>query len=146
MYKVSFNILYASTVHPLIKVHEHMISTKLGSTVQLSCSVEASPTSVNYWIKKGGGAREMGEQRGLENEAEYIALTNSLGNTYYSLIYSRSQHQSQPPVFADGKEGVDLYSDHDPDHPRRQAHGLWELHVRREELQGIGQRDGRTAR
>ena len=40
-------------VHPLIKVHDQLVITRLGSKVELQCSVEASPKAVHFWIKKG---------------------------------------------------------------------------------------------
>ena len=44
---------FAFSVHPLVKVGDQIVTTRLGSTVSLHCSVEASPKSVHFWIKKG---------------------------------------------------------------------------------------------
>ena len=41
-------------VHPLIKVHNQIVSTRIGATIVLSCGVEASPRSVNYWTMARG--------------------------------------------------------------------------------------------
>ena len=51
---MSVNLIFTTyiSVHPLIKVHEQLVITRLGSTVALQCSVEASPKAVHFWIKK----------------------------------------------------------------------------------------------
>ena len=41
------------SVHPLINVYEELIITRLGSTVTLQCTIEASPKAVHFWVKKG---------------------------------------------------------------------------------------------
>jgi hypothetical protein len=43
-------------VHPLIKVRNQIVSARVGATIVVSCGVEASPRSVNYWtMNRGGG-------------------------------------------------------------------------------------------
>ena len=49
-------------VHPVVKVHEQIVATRLGSEVRMSCMVEAAPASVNYWIKRAVSLQEMGER------------------------------------------------------------------------------------
>ena len=49
---------YAISVHPLIKVHEQIVMTRLGSTVTLICGVEASPKAVHFWNKYNGPGRD----------------------------------------------------------------------------------------
>ena len=41
-------------VHPLVKVHNQIVSARIGATIVLSCGVEASPRSVNYWTLSRG--------------------------------------------------------------------------------------------
>ena len=48
-------------VHPLIKVHDQLVITRLGSKVSLQCSVEASPKAVHFWIKKGNRPGDEGK-------------------------------------------------------------------------------------
>lgn len=38
-----------------------MVSTRLGTTVSLRCTVEASPRSVNYWVQRARDDNEAGE-------------------------------------------------------------------------------------
>ena len=45
-----------------MKVHEKVVTAQLRGTVKLSCTVEASPLSVNFWVKKGNSPREIGER------------------------------------------------------------------------------------
>ena len=49
---------FALSVHPLIKVHEQIVMTTLGSTVTLICGVEASPKAVHFWNKYNGPGRD----------------------------------------------------------------------------------------
>ena len=43
-------------VHPLAQVHNQIVSASLNATITLSCGVEASPRSVNYWtMSRGNG-------------------------------------------------------------------------------------------
>ena len=49
---------FAISVHPLIKVHEQIVMTTLGSTVTLICGVEASPKAVHFWNKYNGPGRD----------------------------------------------------------------------------------------
>ena len=42
------------SVPPLVKVHNEIVSAALGSTIKLTCSIEASPRSVNYWVMSRG--------------------------------------------------------------------------------------------
>ena len=58
--KLIFEFIY-STVHPLIKVHDQLVITRLGSKVSLQCSVEASPKAVHFWIKKGNRPGDEGK-------------------------------------------------------------------------------------
>ena len=46
----------------MVKVHEQIVATRLGSEVRMSCMVEAAPASVNYWIKRAVSPQEMGER------------------------------------------------------------------------------------
>ena len=73
-----------TTVHPLINVYEELIITRLGSTVTLQCTIEASPKAVHFWVKKG---TEPG-QEGNHFHAETQNLNNSLENclNLYQLI------------------------------------------------------------
>lgn len=42
------------TVHPVIQVPNQLVGAPLGTDVQIECHVEASPKSINYWIKDTG--------------------------------------------------------------------------------------------
>lgn len=46
--------LFAITVHPVIQVPNQLVGAPLGTDVQIECHVEASPKSINYWIKDTG--------------------------------------------------------------------------------------------
>eukprot|EP00095_Tigriopus_kingsejongensis_P010050 maker-scaffold99_size374999-snap-gene-0.22 protein:Tk10050 transcript:maker-scaffold99_size374999-snap-gene-0.22-mRNA-1 annotation:"PREDICTED: lachesin-like" len=59
---VSKRIMVHVHFHPLVKVHDQIVATRLGTTVKLSCTVEASPQSVNFWVKRSTSAREMGTE------------------------------------------------------------------------------------
>lgn len=59
-----------------MKVHEEIVATRLGSEVRISCTVEAAPASVNYWIKRAVSPQEMGE-RLRENISRLIAVWNT---------------------------------------------------------------------
>lgn len=39
------------TVHPVINVRNQLVGSPFEKDVQIECSVEASPKSINYWIK-----------------------------------------------------------------------------------------------
>lgn len=41
-------------VHPVIQVPNQLVGAPLGTDVQIECHVEASPKSINYWIKDTG--------------------------------------------------------------------------------------------
>lgn len=60
-------------VHPVVKVREQIVATRLGSEVRMSCMVEAAPASVNYWIKRAVSPQEMGE-RLRENSIRLFAF------------------------------------------------------------------------
>ena len=49
-----FNYAIFFVVHPLVKVHNQIVSARVGATIILSCGVEASPRSVNYWTMTRG--------------------------------------------------------------------------------------------
>lgn len=54
---ISFTLslsLFAITVHPVIQVPNQLVGAPLGTDVQIECHVEASPKSINYWIKDTG--------------------------------------------------------------------------------------------
>ena len=38
-----------------------MVSTRIGTTVSLRCTVEASPRSVNYWVQRARDDNDVGE-------------------------------------------------------------------------------------
>lgn len=42
------------TVHPVINVRNQLVGSPLGKDVTIECSVEASPKSINYWIREHG--------------------------------------------------------------------------------------------
>uniref|UniRef100_A0A1B0ARW7 Ig-like domain-containing protein n=1 Tax=Glossina palpalis gambiensis TaxID=67801 RepID=A0A1B0ARW7_9MUSC len=46
--------LCIKTVHPVIQVPNQLVGAPLGTDVQIECHVEASPKSINYWIKDTG--------------------------------------------------------------------------------------------
>ncbi|XP_059081716.1 protein amalgam-like [Tigriopus californicus] len=56
---VSKRIMVHVHFHPLVKVHDQIVATTLGSSVKLSCTVEASPQSVNFWVKRSSSLTEM---------------------------------------------------------------------------------------
>jgi hypothetical protein len=39
-----------------------MVVTRVGTTVSLRCSVEASPRSVNYWVQRGRDKDDLGKK------------------------------------------------------------------------------------
>ena len=55
---VSKRIMVHVHFHPLIKVHEQIVMTRLGATVTLICGVEASPKAVHFWNKYNGPGHE----------------------------------------------------------------------------------------
>ena len=50
---LQYHSFFSISVHPLINVYEELIITRLGSTVTLQCTIEASPKAVHFWVKKG---------------------------------------------------------------------------------------------
>lgn len=38
-------------VHPVIQVPNQLVGAPLGTDVTLECYVEASPKSINYWLR-----------------------------------------------------------------------------------------------
>lgn len=46
--------LFTLSVHPVIQVPNQLVGAPLGTDVQIECHVEASPKSINYWIKDTG--------------------------------------------------------------------------------------------
>ena len=50
---MQYHSFFSISVHPLINVYEELIITRLGSTVTLQCTIEASPKAVHFWVKKG---------------------------------------------------------------------------------------------
>ncbi|KAL7030265.1 hypothetical protein ACKWTF_006596 [Chironomus riparius] len=48
--RISLNIHF----HPVIHVPNQLVGAPLGTDVQIECHVEASPRSINYWIKDTG--------------------------------------------------------------------------------------------
>ncbi|XP_067637073.1 uncharacterized protein DIP-alpha [Eurosta solidaginis] len=48
--RISLNIHF----HPVIQVPNQLVGAPLGTDVQIECHVEASPKSINYWIKDTG--------------------------------------------------------------------------------------------
>ncbi|CAO1382178.1 unnamed protein product, partial [Diamesa tonsa] len=48
--RISLNIHF----HPVIHVPNQLVGAPLGTDVQIECHVEASPKSINYWIKDTG--------------------------------------------------------------------------------------------
>ena len=73
--KLIFEFIY-STVHPLIKVHDQLVITRLGSKVSLQCSVEASPKAVHFWIKKGNRPGDEGKNFQIIFVNAYIFFNN----------------------------------------------------------------------
>lgn len=49
-----FLLFLLFTVHPVIQVPNQLVGAPLGTDVQIECHVEASPKSINYWIKDTG--------------------------------------------------------------------------------------------
>ena len=47
-------ILYCVSVHPVIQVPNQLVGAPLGTDVTLECYVEASPKSINYWVRDTG--------------------------------------------------------------------------------------------
>jgi len=43
--------------HPSLAAKQQLVSSAAGTRAVLECRVEASPRSVNYWVKVGGGVR-----------------------------------------------------------------------------------------
>ncbi|CAG2056760.1 unnamed protein product [Timema podura] len=43
-------------VHPVIQVPNQLVGAPLGTDVTIECYVEASPKSINYWIRDSGEA------------------------------------------------------------------------------------------
>ena len=50
---------FSSVVHPSLHAKQNLVSTLAGTRAQLECKVEASPRSVNYWVKMGAKQREL---------------------------------------------------------------------------------------
>ncbi|XP_055843030.1 lachesin [Episyrphus balteatus] len=51
---VSKRISLSIHFHPVIQVPNQLVGAPLGTDVQIECHVEASPKSINYWIKDTG--------------------------------------------------------------------------------------------
>lgn len=47
-------MVFVFAVHPVIQVPNQLVGAPLGTDVQIECHVEASPKSINYWIKDTG--------------------------------------------------------------------------------------------
>lgn len=45
---------FCFTVSPVIHVPNQLVGAPLGTDVGLECFVEASPKSINYWVKDNG--------------------------------------------------------------------------------------------
>lgn len=46
--------LFIVSVHPVIQVPNQLVGAPLGTDVALECFVEASPKSINYWVRDTG--------------------------------------------------------------------------------------------
>lgn len=51
--KIAVNCIDCS-VHPVIQVPNQLVGAPLGTDVVLECHVEASPKSINYWVRDTG--------------------------------------------------------------------------------------------
>lgn len=45
-----FNLIF-HIVHPVINVRNQLVGSPFEKDVTIECNVEASPKSINYWIK-----------------------------------------------------------------------------------------------
>ena len=56
-----FQHLNIAPVHPSLSAKQQLVSSAAGTQATMECKVEASPRSVNYWVKlgQGPGAQEM---------------------------------------------------------------------------------------
>jgi len=54
---VSKRIMVHVHFHPSLSAKQQLVSSAAGTRAVLECRVEASPRSVNYWVKVGGGVR-----------------------------------------------------------------------------------------
>lgn len=44
-------VLFHQIVHPVINVRNQLVGSPFEKDVTIECNVEASPKSINYWIK-----------------------------------------------------------------------------------------------
>lgn len=44
-------ITHTNAVHPVINVRNQLVGSPFEKDVTIECNVEASPKSINYWIK-----------------------------------------------------------------------------------------------
>jgi len=80
---VSKRIMVHVHFHPLVKVHDQIITTRLGSTVTLQCSVEAYPKSVHFWTKSRNG-----EETTINSSDDDHKLTDHDTQSMYSFEIS----------------------------------------------------------
>lgn len=46
-----FQFIFLKIVHPVINVRNQLVGSPFNKDVTIECNVEASPRSINYWIK-----------------------------------------------------------------------------------------------
>lgn len=92
----SYANLHLVAVHPVIQVPNQLVGAPLGTDVQIECHVEASPKSINYWIKDTGKWVRAGAETSLPI---YI----------YTYIYVRSFIYVYICLY--GQMGTHIYAD-----------------------------------
>lgn len=66
---------FRSAVSPVIRVPNQLVGAPLGTDVVLECFVEASPKSINYWVKDKG--EDNTRVRSGDNTAQQCSETNA---------------------------------------------------------------------
>lgn len=54
-----FVCTFFNAVHPVINVRNQLVGSPFGKDVTIECNVEASPKSINYWMRDTGELRKI---------------------------------------------------------------------------------------
>ncbi|XP_034485715.1 protein amalgam [Drosophila innubila] len=82
---VSKRISLSIHFHPVIQVPNQLVGAPLGTDVQIECHVEASPKSINYWIK------DTGEMIVSSNKYHVLDNSQSVYETKMTMIVRKFQ-------------------------------------------------------
>ncbi|XP_049816562.1 lachesin-like [Schistocerca nitens] len=84
---VSKRVMVNVHFHPVIQVPNQLVGAPLGTDVTLECNVEASPTSINYWV------RDTGEMLISSEKYEVKTVSKSMFETRMVLVVRNFQEK-----------------------------------------------------